>query len=537
MSLYNRLLFLMIFLFKAYPSYAGYSEDYNNIFWFVAIADTHIGENLLGGEKDTKNLSWVLKEMYSIIKPRLVVLCGDIVDNTKGLMIPCCQQHDQEWSEYRQVVDDAGMSPDNYMDIPGNHDAYYDPGLTHYLKYSISGSFDGQTQHSKVDEALFGKYHFLGIATPTKQGEPWPIDPAKIDQEELSFIKLSFAYAEDASLHFVFGHHPPGFEGFEELNQLFKEYKVSAYIYGHTHDYLAEFHDGILWFNVRSLGKSNDKHIAVIVVDNDAISIRAFTVFDLPYVLVTAPTDQKLGGGNPHAYKVPKTWKQAPVRAVVFAKNEPQKVEFQVDKMAWYPMVKVAENIYKGEMDASLLDEDKEHTLTVRALPWPTKGHQITFTLGTYQCSDGLDNDGDGNTDYPSDKGCTNPADDDEFDFVQVVLESVEEICCTEVAEIINKEDELDMEEQETFGHLADIIEEKVTIDGVKEDMMVECEDSQIDQKNGQIDQTEIETGLDISIQGEPKIRAGGACGFASGISYLSMLLLFICFPLIRWRI
>jgi hypothetical protein len=42
---------------------------------------------------------------------------------------------------------------------------------------------------------------------------------------------------------------------------------------------------------------------------------------------------------------------------------------------------------------------------------------QVLYTLGNLycQCSDGLDNDGDGLTDYPSDPGCASSTDDDEY--------------------------------------------------------------------------------------------------------------------------
>jgi hypothetical protein len=37
-------------------------------------------------------------------------------------------------------------------------------------------------------------------------------------------------------------------------------------------------------------------------------------------------------------------------------------------------------------------------------------------TTPTYQCSDGMDNDGDALTDYPNDPGCTSTIDNEEYD-------------------------------------------------------------------------------------------------------------------------
>ena len=47
----------------------------------------------------------------------------------------------------------------------------------------------------------------------------------------------------------------------------------------------------------------------------------------------------------------------------------------------------------------------------------PTDNSELNFTP-TYQCSDGADNDGDGLTDFPSDPGCSSTFDNDEFNTV-----------------------------------------------------------------------------------------------------------------------
>ncbi len=42
-----------------------------------------------------------------------------------------------------------------------------------------------------------------------------------------------------------------------------------------------------------------------------------------------------------------------------------------------------------------------------------------TIVNQTYQCNDGIDNDGDGRVDYPNDPGCSSATDNDEYDAVQ----------------------------------------------------------------------------------------------------------------------
>ena len=46
----------------------------------------------------------------------------------------------------------------------------------------------------------------------------------------------------------------------------------------------------------------------------------------------------------------------------------------------------------------------------------PASGGTITCTPPPPLCSDGIDNDGDGLTDFPADPGCSGPTDNDEFD-------------------------------------------------------------------------------------------------------------------------
>lgn len=46
-------------------------------------------------------------------------------------------------------------------------------------------------------------------------------------------------------------------------------------------------------------------------------------------------------------------------------------------------------------------------------------GNPTCAPLDLPECSDGIDNDGDGKIDFPADPGCTSPQDDDERDMVR----------------------------------------------------------------------------------------------------------------------
>jgi MYXO-CTERM domain-containing protein len=190
-------------------------------------------------------------------------------------------------------------------------------------------------------------------------------------------------------------------------------YEASTYIYGHTHDYSAKYRDGTLHVNLDTLGKGDERNVGIGVIDQDLLSMRVFSAGIWPYVVISAPADAGLGGGNPHAYSVPPDWTEAPVRAVVFAPTAPEAVEFRVGDRAWTPMTAVRDKVWQGTMDTTGMEPGR-YNLTVRAHPWTKATDTISFRIGATACSNGLDDDFDGLTDWPDDPGCESPGTNDE---------------------------------------------------------------------------------------------------------------------------
>ena len=375
----------------ATPDAAKYSADANRVFWFLVTTDTHIGGGYTGGDDSTR-LTWLVTEAVKVINPVRVVVCGDLVDasGTLGIPMPWSSQFDTEWQAYQQIVEGNGMTPGFYVDLPGNHDAYGDKNYTYLKKYSVQGIATGELQHSFTYQAPFGSYHFLTANTAGNDGAVAPADNAGLDAGELAYLKQHLADQDGAALQFAFGHHSLGFDGMPggglaygqlEFQMALAAHHVAAYFYGHTHQYAAQFHDGMLVVNLAALGKSDDNHLAVVVVDNDSIAMRPFKAVDWPYVLISAPADAGLGGGNPHAYPVPTGWTAAPVRVTVFSKEPPQAVEFQLDDRPWAPLSPVAASLWAGTMDTTGL-AGGTHKLRARALPWADRTHEISFQVG-----------------------------------------------------------------------------------------------------------------------------------------------------------
>jgi hypothetical protein len=353
---------------------ALYHWNSSELFWFMIISDTHIGAD---GQQDTDYLHWAVTKARNVIDPLFIVNTGDLTDSTNGGTIPDGPYID-EWRDYRQILDAAGMDATFYYDIPGNHDAYNDSAFAYYLAYSIQGHATGSTQHSWVREFSFGNYHFLGVCTPGNDGAsfnilPWDDfgDHAGLDESELAFIRSELGKYSDAELTLIFGHHPfeAGYStwtdtgltyGLGSFLGLVEQFAVSGYNFGHTHEYQENIYDsslpqGVFYMNMASLGKSDQDHYAVMAIDGNGLSISPAQAGAWPLVLITAPVDWCLGScPNPFAYAIPHS-RSNPIRALVFDNDSVRQVQFRIDETGdWQSMTQVGETpVWFGLWDST----------------------------------------------------------------------------------------------------------------------------------------------------------------------------------------
>jgi len=349
------------------PRRAYYSEENTNIFWFLLISDVHIGRS---GSRDRDNLNWATGdgpgEARQVINPKFIINAGDLVNG--GSSIPWevwrDEPYEKEWKEYReQILDPNGINDEIYTDAPGNHDQYYeskDDPLRFYRQYSIQIEPQRSWVLGPEEGIIFGKYHFITIATPDPDytnpfWDWWDDFHGDLSDEEIDFIRNALDENKDANLTFIFGHH--GLQGWgaieggrEEFSRLLGEYGVSIYGYGHTHageevppyfvnsDSSGKFLPSLA-FNVNSLWE--DSRYAIIAVDNDGVSLAHVNVNQWPVVLITTPIDKKLGGINPYAYPVPAS-KSNPIRALVFNPNPVIQVYYRIDGGEPKPMEQVS---------------------------------------------------------------------------------------------------------------------------------------------------------------------------------------------------
>jgi len=395
------------------PTGARYLADGDELFWFLQLTDTHVGEDLGYGTADTDNLAWVLTAADTVINPEFIVCTGDLVDATNGLLLPTGQYQD-EWDEYNGVL--AGQSVTFFHDIPGNHDTYFDDGANYYLGNALIGTAYGQWHEAWSHSFAFGEYVFVGLNTADTTGSWAGFDHPEVTSEEQSFLADSLDAYSDARLAFVFSHHPVWDleDGGDETTAILDEHGASLWASGHVHAYSAEQRGGTLHQVLDSAGKGDEQNLGIFAVDGDGVSTRALDLGQWPYVLITAPVDAALGGGNLYATPVSRNHDANPVRALIFDEDEPLAVSFSVDGGDAQPMEQISPWAWQGAWDATTYEEGTHEISVVAVTPSGSDAHFIEVTTAVTACDDGVDNDGNGYVDHDEDGGCDGPSDDDE---------------------------------------------------------------------------------------------------------------------------
>ncbi len=423
------------------PHSASYSTDSDKIFWFVQTSDVHVGAK---GYPGSENLQWLVTEAKDVIAPSFIVVTGDLTDssNWNDLGYPD-GPHIEEWQEYSDIVNSNGMDAAFYYDLPGNHDHFGDEHFEYYLNNSVQGVATGQTQVSWKRTFDFGTYHFLGINTCGNDGADFSMFPptygdnAGLDTAELEFIRDELESNKDADLTLIFGHHlickretdwtyvtgdaleemtmTALIYGADALTALMEYYHPIMYSYGHSHVYREEFFvkdmsEGVIYLNVASLSKNDDKNYNIIAIDNNGISTTPHTVGVWPAVIITAPLDRNLGmEHDPYtAEAADLTGGSTPVRALVFDKNPVTRVDYRMYKITqdvgdivgtgvgivgglvesedmWCPMAQVAPTHpnypYLWEADCPNPLEGGDYTIEVRAMGSTTQRDAVPTTF------------------------------------------------------------------------------------------------------------------------------------------------------------
>ncbi len=369
------------------PTQATYSWDDSRIFWIMHISDSHVGATY-DTYDDEAALRWGLGEAIDVVDPVMVWHTGDIVDGSPHGIVTSGQE-DGEWILYRSVVDENSLTPDFYVDLPGNHDAYGDEGLTHYLQYSLNGSTYGKLTRSVLLSFPWGNYFLYGMATVDETGSRF-LEHPEITQEELDELDSELTANDSARLIFVLGHHT--LEDPARMDEAVAKMQQhhTFYFHGHVHAYGSYMDQGLVVSQVNSLGKANTDNLAVIAVDNDAVSYAATSSSDpWPFVVVTAPVSSRLDSGepNPYAYTVCNREQSVPVRVLVFDLNQVSAVTVTAgaSQEAALTRSNTTPQLWTGSFDPSNLPEG-EAVMTVNAYGSHPRTREIHFLVGDTTC-------------------------------------------------------------------------------------------------------------------------------------------------------
>ncbi len=370
------------------PHSAFYSRGSENVFWFMHIADSHIGATIFEGPNDTEHLEYVLNDAVTVIDPTFVVNTGDLVDGSLN-DIPAWGQEQAEWDAYKQIYTQAGMTPSFYFDLPGNHDGYDDIGMLFYLTDSMQGQHNSELFVSWTVGLPLGEYYFFGLNTAGNGSGKWFEDP-EVTPDELTALETGLLNHASAQLTFALGHHrldQP--DNGHQVAQLLKHAGGGFYLHGHVHSYSEYLQgDGSIVVNqIDTLGKKNYNNIAVAAIDHNSLMYRATDVVaPWPLILITAPASRWLRGNadlNPFAYEVCKDRPDNPVRALVFADETPTEVWVEIGGSASAQMSLAAgsNSLWEAEVDTSSLSEGVHDVTVTVTLDGDDTAESITATF------------------------------------------------------------------------------------------------------------------------------------------------------------
>ncbi len=225
---------------------AGQSEPKKEAFTFVQIADTQLG---YGGYQHDVNSFEKAVELINKIKPDLVVICGDFVEDF----------NDQSVADFLKIK--SGLKVPSYL-TPGNHEMYYQPSAAQLAKY----------------RKIFGRDYFSfkhkGYTFVIANSQLWK-SPLKGETEKMDewFKKtLKDAKAEKSPV-FVVQHIPLYLKNPDEAEDV--DYNLSpakrktllammvdggvvAVLGGHIHKTLIHNYKGIQLVNTPAISKNND---------------------------------------------------------------------------------------------------------------------------------------------------------------------------------------------------------------------------------------------------------------------------------------
>lgn len=306
---------------------------------FLHLSDIHIGS----GGYAVPALHFAIDTLIPSIGGVAIFATGDLVETGKPEL----------WTEYRGYIDAAGLSPDYFVETPGNHDALLDMDLSGYVENSLAGR-NGHGTHD-VYVVTEGNRRIRVVALNTcSYGNTIRDSTGYLSTEEVDeLIARIDADTQSVEATIVLGHHPditPNglalFHTDDELYRLLEHCQASAYLFGHVHRHLTYWKLGnVMMGQTATLGNPGDGQFSgvagfsifalddgpaykpvLMLGDKDNIHL------EWPLVMITRPANPQLSydNNNPHAQALPRASSDNYLHALVFSPDPVDEVVYKI---------------------------------------------------------------------------------------------------------------------------------------------------------------------------------------------------------------
>lgn len=353
--------------------------------FFLQFSDIHIG----GDAMAVPALTYALATVRQAFAPSAIFATGDL--NETGI-------DTADWQTYRSIVDAAGLSPDTFLEIPGNHDSYLDGTLANYTAYSLAGR-NGRGLYGVRHLNLGGRRLRVVCTNTASAGDPVRDGAGYLKSGQVdALIAAIDAETLPVEATLVLGHHPGNLSGLgalgtdTHLNRLLAHTAADLYLCGHLHEPLRYWRNQTLMAQASTLGNpssgavGNDPGFNLVALDGGAVVKHVSLVngpanprVAWPVVLITSPAspadglDLLLGNKNPHVTALTRGGTGQVVRAGVFSAAVIDSVTVAVDGGAAVPMTQALGH-YTACVD---LPNAASCSLTVRAVSAGVAGTDV----------------------------------------------------------------------------------------------------------------------------------------------------------------
>ncbi|MBW2457025.1 MAG: metallophosphoesterase [Deltaproteobacteria bacterium] len=343
---------------------AAVAEHLGPIF-LVHFSDIHIGSGSLA----LPALEFGLLSILPAFPLIPVLATGDLIEVGNDV---------DDWVDYQNAIDGAGLNAEDFIEIPGNHDALLDGNLSNYLLHTLAG---------RNGHGTCGLYHRLHqgrririVALNTcSAGNPIQDSTGYLQQSQVDeLIEQINQDAEPVYATIVLGHHPPssplglGLLGTDvHLRTMLDHTAAAAYLHGHLHMHYTNWEGKTLMAQAPSLGNPSENMpgaeipgFNIFAIDDGPVAKPVFLsgdsqslTVDWPLVMITKPANLNLGKSltsntpNPWAQPLPRNSTGNVLHAGVFAPSQTIDVRYQVDGQAWHPMTQVTD-YFMAEFDS-----------------------------------------------------------------------------------------------------------------------------------------------------------------------------------------